>query len=53
MQVLRLSLKTLIKADGKVNIFSEIMKDRKKVRMGLKSLFSQSTWDDFEPGFPF
>lgn len=42
MKVLRLSLKTVIRMDGKVNVFSEKM-DYNKTPMALKSLFSQST----------
>lgn len=43
MKILRFLLKTVIKVDGKVNIFREIMKPCKKITMALKSLFSQST----------
>lgn len=40
MKILRLSLKTVIRADGKVNVFSE-KTECNKTPMALKSLFTK------------
>lgn len=40
---MKVLIKNMIKADRKVSIFSENMKDWKKVTMALRCLFSQST----------